>query len=236
MCVGRSSDPIVRQIKLSKGGEQMDNLWSVYIHTNKHNGKKYIGITSQIPENRWLNGHGYNRKLKFGRAIAKYGWNGFEHEIIYTGLSETEAKKIECDLISRFSTQDDKYGYNMTSGGDGVCGLKHTDAAKQKMSICKSGSSHPNYNKHLNKNTRTKIATRLKGNKNAAGSIRSNETKERMASAKKKPVAMYINGMIIRCFDSAIDAQEETGINRKNISACCLGHRKTAGGYNWKFA
>lgn len=214
----------------------MDNLWNVYIHTNKQNGKKYIGITSQTPENRWLNGRAYDRKLKFGRAIAKYGWNGFEHEVIHKGVSEVEAKKIECDLISRFSTQDDRYGYNMTSGGDGVCGFKHTDAAKQKMSICKTGSNHPNYNKHLDESTRTKISTRLEGNQNATGIIRSDETKERMSSAKKKPVAMYVDGVIIKLFNSALDAQEETGISRKNISACCLGQRKSAGGYNWKFA
>lgn len=214
----------------------MDNHWSVYVHTNKTNGKRYIGITSQVPEDRWLGGHGYNRKLKFGRAISKYGWDGFEHEVIYEGLSEVEAKNIECNLISEFSTQDDRYGYNMTSGGDGVCGFRHTDSSKQKMSICKTGSNHPNYNKHLNERTRSKIATRLTGNQNALGTIRSDETKQRMSDAKKKSVAMYVDGALVKLFDSAINAQEETGISRKNISACCLGRRKSAGGYNWKFA
>lgn len=214
----------------------MDNRWSVYIHTNKTNGKKYIGITSQAPESRWLNGHGYDHKLKFGRAISKYGWDGFIHEVVSEGLSESEAKNIECDLISKYLTQDDSHGYNMTSGGDGVCGFKHTDAAKQKMSICKAGSNHPNYNKHLNESTRNKIATRLSGNKNALGAIRSTETKKRMSIAKKKAVAMYADGILIKLFDSAKDAQEETGINRKNISTCCLGQRNSAGGYNWKFA
>lgn len=214
----------------------MDNHWSVYIHTNKTNGKRYIGITSQVPEARWLGGHGYNRKLKFGRAISKYGWDRFEHKVIYEGLSEIEAKNIECDLISRFSTQDDRYGYNMTSGGDGVCGFKHTDSSKQKMSISKAGSNHPNYNKHLNESTRNKIATRLRGNQNASGVVRSDETKRKMSTAKKKPVAMYADDKLIKLFDSALDAQEEMGINRKNISLCCLGYRNFAGGYSWKFA
>lgn len=214
----------------------MDNHWSVYIHTNKVNGKRYIGITSQAPEDRWLGGYGYSRKLKFGRAIEKYGWDGFEHEVIYQGLSEIEAKNIECDLISKFSTQDDKYGYNITSGGDGVRGFKHTDAAKAKMSICKTGINHPNFNKHLSESTRIKIATRLIGNQNAVGAVRSDETKQRMSDAKKKSVAMYADGVLVKLFDSAIDAQEEMGISRKNISACCPGRRKSAGGYNWKFA
>ena len=96
----------------------MDDRWSVYIHTNKTNGKRYVGITSQIPENRWLGGHGYDGRLKFGRAIAKYGWDGFTHEVIHEGLSEVEAKNIECDLIRNYSTQDDRFGHNGLSGGD----------------------------------------------------------------------------------------------------------------------
>lgn len=213
-----------------------DSLWSVYIHTNKTNGKRYIGITSQNPEKRWLGGHGYDRRLKFGRAIEKYGWDGFEHEVVYNGISEEDAKDIERALISRFSTQDDRYGYNMTSGGDGVCGLKHTDTSRRKMSICKSGSNHPNYNKHHSKSTCNKIAARLTGNQNAVGAVRSKETRQRMSTSKKKPVAMYFNGALIAIFGSAIDAQEETKISRKNISSCCQGKRKSAGGYNWKFA
>lgn len=213
-----------------------DHRWSVYVHTNKTNGKKYVGITSQRPEDRWLGGYGYDRKLKFGRAIEKYGWDGFEHKVLYTGLYEQEAKNIERALISELSTQDDSHGYNMTDGGDGICGFKHTDASRQKMSVSKAGTNHPNYHKHLGEDTRSKIAAKLAGNQNAVGVVRSEETKHRMSTAKKKPVAMYDNGAFVRLFDSALDAQTVTGISRKNISLCCLGQRKSAGGHNWKFA
>lgn len=213
-----------------------DRCWNVYVHTNKINGKKYIGITSQLPHDRWMNGNGYSRRLKFGRAIEKYGWDSFEHEIVNTNLSEEAAKSIEQRLIREFHTYDDEYGYNMTMGGDGVIGFKHTDEAKQIMSLRKIGENHPNYQKHLKEVTRNKIAERLVGNQNALGAIRSEETKCRMSNSKKKTVAMYLDDTLVRKFDSALDAQSETGISRKNISLCCLGHRRTAGGYRWKFA
>lgn len=105
----------------------MDRTWIVYIHTNKVNGKKYVGITSQEPNTRWMNGKGYDKRLRFGRAISKYGWDNFSHDIIYEGLSEQDDKRIEVELIAELRTLDKEYGYNMTKGGEGVCGYRHTE-------------------------------------------------------------------------------------------------------------
>lgn len=58
------------------------NNWCVYMHTNNINGKRYIGI-SQNPKRRWKNGNGYKTQL-FGKAINKYGWDNFTHEILFT--------------------------------------------------------------------------------------------------------------------------------------------------------
>lgn len=46
----------------------MDRKYFVYKHTNKLNGKVYIGITGQITvEERWKNGLGYNRYNRNGQ-------------------------------------------------------------------------------------------------------------------------------------------------------------------------
>lgn len=123
----------------------------------------------------------------------------------------------------------------MTAGGEGVVGIRHSDEAKKRMSEMKSGANHPNYGKHLKESTRAKISERLQDNHNAQGSTRSAETRERMSRSKYKPVASYLNGKLIKVFDSAISAQRETGISRKNISLCCNNQRKHAGGFAWKF-
>lgn len=37
-------------------------------------------------------------------------------------------------------------------------------------------------------------------------------------------------------YETGVAAERETGITRKNISLCCLGKNKSAGGFKWKFA
>ena len=208
------------------------------MHTNKLNGKRYIGITSQKPEKRWMNGLGYSETLPFGRAVRKYGWNKFEHKVLIDQLLECEAKCLESYLIGLLGTQNKSVGYNITSGGDGVCGFRHTAISKKKMSVAKAGPNHPNYGNRLSKTTRSKISEKLMGDKNCVGVARSKETRRKISVAKQKPVVMLGEDLtsIIQTFDSAKIAESTTGINRKNISMCCLGHRRHAGGYAWRFA
>ena len=48
--------------------------WCVYIHTNRINGKKYIGQTTKtLRERAGKNGYGYRHQFKFSKAIKKYG-------------------------------------------------------------------------------------------------------------------------------------------------------------------
>jgi group I intron endonuclease len=122
--------------------ETNDKLWCVYMHTNKINDKKYIGITSRNPDERWgLDGHGYyNRQPAFEAAIKKYTWDGFTHEIIAENLTEEDAINMEIELIALYKTncckyKNPSYGYNMTDGGQGSSGHHHTDEARKKISM-----------------------------------------------------------------------------------------------------
>lgn len=44
-----------------------------------------------------------------------------------------------------------------------------------------------------------------------------------------------ITNKVIAEFNSVHEASKATGINRGNISSCCRGELKTAGGYLWQF-
>ena len=131
-----------------------ERKWCVYCHTNKINGKKYFGITSKQVEERWKNGYGYAPNTIFRKAVNKYTWNGFDHEIIANNLTETEAKQKEVELIALFQTNclkytNPSYGYNMTDGGDGVFGYQHTEEWKQQHSKSMCGENNPSYGKTI---------------------------------------------------------------------------------------
>lgn len=156
----------------------------VYMHVAP-NGKKYIGVTCQDLQNRWRNGQGYASCPLFYKAITKYGWNNFKHEILFTGLTKEEAIKKEIELIAMYKSNDSNYGYNIENGGNGVgkhsqetiekikqsnigknkgktvwLGRRHSQETKLKLSeIAKlrTGSKKPFYGKRHTEETKEKL-------------------------------------------------------------------------------
>ena len=138
-------------------------LWCVYKHTCVINNKSYIGITCQDANKRWgYNGNRYLEKdsdgnyyqAAFARAILKYGWENFTHEILYVNLSEAEAKQKEMELIVLYHTcilDQGCQGYNMDRGGSGRCKYETEEAriTAHKISIKKGNAKRrANSEKH----------------------------------------------------------------------------------------
>lgn len=96
--------------------------WTAYVHTNKINGKTYVGITRCSVEDRWKNGRGYSTQ-PFYRAIQKYGWDNFTHEIVASGLTRDEAESLEIELIEKLDSTMDGHGYNVSRGSFGTLGV-----------------------------------------------------------------------------------------------------------------
>ena len=120
----------------------------VYKHQNYINNKIYIGITSEIPERRWRkNGQGYKSNEYFYAAIKKYSWQNFSHEILFENLSRESACKKEQELIAFYKSNDRKYGYNLTNGGDS--GKEFSIESCKKMSKAKKNQVPWNKGKKL---------------------------------------------------------------------------------------
>ena len=112
--------------------EICNGTYCVYIHINKINSKIYVGQTvfGDNPEKRWRNGDGYEGCTIFYKAIQKYGWYGFDHEIIASNLTKDEANNFEGLLIQKLDATNQKYGYNIKLGGDNY---EWSDISKLKM-------------------------------------------------------------------------------------------------------
>lgn len=209
--------------------EGNDCKWCVYAHISPNN-KYYIGITSQKPNDRWRNGRGYKHNEYFTRAINKYGWDNFQHEIIASNLTEEEAKNFEKILIAKLQSNNSKFGYNITAGGDGACG------------VSRYGEDNPFYGRHHNEETR-RLMSKNHCNQNGEdnsfyGKHHSEESKQKIREANGIPVCQLDTDLnLLNEYPSAKYASQITGIYHSMILGCCnqLKGYKTAGGYVWVF-
>ena len=102
----------------------------IYKATNTVNGKEYIGFALDLESRKRAH---YNRANRgegeyFHNALRKYGFDMFE----WTVLKEDATLDDEIALIEQHETY--KKGYNLTMGGEGKLGCKHSEKAKKKIS------------------------------------------------------------------------------------------------------
>ena len=183
------------------------NKWKVYKHTSPSN-KVYIGITSRSTSKRWGAGTGYKTQILFYRAILKYGWSNFKHEIIEDNLDEDTAKLLEIKLINEY--KDLNISYNITNGGDGIRGFKFSNASKIKMR-----------ESHLGQIVIHTDETKRK--------CRYNQPRQR------KVIQLDINNIEIAEYNSLGEAFRITNTPTQNIWKCCNNLRNSAGGFIWKY-
>lgn len=224
-------------------------MFCVYKHTAPNN-KVYIGI-SENPFHRWNNGAGYKQNAHFYSAIVKYGWNNIKHEILFYGLTKEEACQKETELISYFKSNDSRYGYNNSIGGEcPATGSKHTEEWKQTMSERTKGKNCYWYGKQRSAETCKKISEAKKGkpisektriallyavkNQKPETKLKISESLNGNGRAIKSKVICVETGVV---YNSCVDASKKTGICRSTIGRVCNKEPKykSAGGYHWEY-
>ena len=196
----------------------------IYMWINAHNGKKYIGQADNLER----------RRLRFINFTTKYAGslinNVRKH---YNSESDWIYKVLEYCSIDKLDERE-KYwiqvkgsmkpnGYNLTEGGNTTRGFKFTEESKHKQSLSaikrlRNKENHPMFGKTG--------CWSGKKRPNFSGGLNPNS---------RKIIQYTKDNLLIREYNSMIEAAKITGILQQNISAGCRGKAKSAGGFIWKY-
>lgn len=195
-----------------------------------------------------------NRNPHWHRIVAKAG--GFGSQIVKADITESAALQLECETIARLRAEGVAL-CNMTDGGDGISGYRHTAAARQAMSDRMKGSIPPNKGQKTSPEVIAKFRAAKVGWKptpamiaavkaSLTGVPKSETHRRNMAAAqrgKRQSSAVRAKtGRAVICvttgenFGSIGLAAEATSTQRANIVRVCQGVFKQTGGLRFQYA
>lgn len=142
-----------------------------------------------------------------------------------------EREKYWIAMLNTFNN-----GYNMTDGGTDRCYItSRANSNKDVLELYSQGYSVKEIKNKLDQGSWFGIKNQLleSGIDEQDIIVRGNQ---RRCRSNVKTVSQYdLNGNYIQTYPSLSEAERQTNISRPNISNVCLGNRKSAGGYIWKF-
>lgn len=188
----------------------MNRSNEVYKITNKVTNKIYIGITNQGSGARYRH-HWYESRIgepsPIHRSMAKHGEDNFTLEIIDFADTYDELKEKEKYWIKQYNSTDKSIGYNLTEGGDGTFGRKHSEETKDKIRQKALG-------RKVSEETKRKMSeTRL-----GKCSDKQREHLLKLTVGQSKKIYQYdTNFNLIGEYNSIKEASKITGIDRNTI-------------------
>lgn len=222
------------------------NNYCVYTHSKPNGDVFYIG--KGVPARPYKNS---GRNVWWHHIVEKHG--GYDVTIVEDSLTNDEAIELEILLISEAR----EAGWslcNLTDGGDGLVGFKHSEETRRKMQISNKGkakSGHKLSAEHRQKLIDARTGKPLSDEHKAAlskahkGHVVTEETKAKISvsltgrslseehKAKlRKPVKCIDTGEV---FPSVNDACRKLGVHRQNIAKVAKGQLKQTGGYRFEY-
>lgn len=202
-----------------------NNNSGIYMWTNVHNGKKYVGQADNLERRKriFINFNSPYAGSLINNARKCYNseddWNYQVLEYCPIDVLD-EREKYWIDMKGSIKPN----GYNLTEGGNTTRGFKFTEESKHTISLLaverfKNKENHPMYGK----------------NGCWCGKERPNFRGE--LNPNSREIIQYTkDGLLVGVYVSIHDAEIKTGVLRQNISSCCRGQRKSAGGFKWVYA
>jgi len=86
---------------------------------------------------------------------------------------------------------------------------------------------------HIDENKTNNDLSNLEWCTERENMIHGTRTKRAAEKHFKKVIQLDLNENVLNEFESMKQAEQETGVFARNISSCCSGKRKSAGGYKW---
>lgn len=180
---------------------------------------------------------------------------GYEliYEKVVIGVGEIVAFNKEREWISKIGRASDGTGtlLNQTAGGQGMCGIGDEQKASRRQKSSKPVCQYSLDGSFIAEWPSAKVAAEhtpanrsyitqvCKGKRKSAGGF--------LWTYKGNPLPLFsknyyrsvqqldITGTVLSTFRSLTEAQLLTGVELHNISECCRGKSKTAGGYVWRY-
>lgn len=203
---------------------------------------------------------GYKSCTLLWKAIQKYGVENIEERILFDApMTKEESSRLEQICILLFKTDacifnKPAYGYNLTSGGDGVSGnvppeaeynrrvkqmrqnalncrgKKLSEEHRRKLSEKKKRELNPHWGKHLAEETKRKI-----GIANSRANMSEETRIRRSESKKKKVVATHKDSGEIIAFNSMYEAADYFGVRQSSITRWCRKQRNPCPPYTFDY-
>lgn len=193
----------------------------IYVIRHTVSGKEYVGLSSNVRRRAGTHTRATKRNSLIRRATLKYGLGEFEICLLCTAPVDA-LPRLETEAVSARGTLTPA-GYNLTAGGEGTWGRRHSDEAKERMRQAQLGrTASDETRERLSDALRRRWTPELRASAAVKMSSRvvTEETRQRMSEANRQRPAEHWEAVAAKTRSRGVseDTRAKQSTNAKNRS------------------